>query len=239
MQVVDRSNKAHHGDRVLGIDEAGRGPIVGPMVMAAVALQPRASAALTRAGVADSKAFAGPDAHELRTALVPRILELADHVAIRVLDVHTIDDACADNGLNRLEQRTAAHMIDHAPPCRRIVCDGARLFSPLIPRFPMLEARDGGEAVHVAVAAASIIAKVRRDELFGTIWRRYAALCELPELPRGGGYVNEATRRFLRVVITRTGRLPPEGRHSWPWTFAHDLLPHLAVVVSAQAELEL
>ncbi len=223
--------KLIHGDRVLGIDEAGRGPIVGPMVMAAVALHPRASAALTRAGVADSKAFAGPDAHEVRSSLVPRILAVADYVTIRVLDVHEVDRACAVQGLNRLEQRTAASMIDHAPPCKRIVCDGARLFSPLIPRYPILEAHDKGESVHVAVAAASILAKVRRDEIFAAIWRRYAAMCELPEGPRGGGYLNDATRSFLRVVITRVGGLPPEGRHTWPWTFAHDLLPLPAVNV--------
>jgi ribonuclease HII len=226
-----------HGDRVLGIDEAGRGPIVGPMVMAAVALHPRASATLTRAGIADSKAFAGPDAHEVRSALVPRILSVADHVTVRVLDPHIIDVACADNGLNRLEQQTAAHMIDHAPPCKRIVCDGARLFAPLRARYAHLEAHDGGESVHVAVAAASIVAKVRRDEIFAAIWRRYAALCQIDGAPRGGGYLNDATRAFLRVVITRTGRRPPEGRHSWPWTFAHDLLPELAR--AAQSELAL
>jgi ribonuclease HIII len=41
----------------LGIDEAGRGPSIGPMVMAAVALDTRAAAALTRAGLTDSKSY--------------------------------------------------------------------------------------------------------------------------------------------------------------------------------------
>ena len=40
----------------IGVDEAGRGPILGPMVMAAVALRPRKAAGLTRAGVADDNA---------------------------------------------------------------------------------------------------------------------------------------------------------------------------------------
>ena len=216
---------AGKGGLVLGIDEAGRGPIVGPMVMAAVALAPRASAALTRAGVADSKRFAGPDAHAMRAALVPRIVEHASFIALHVIDVEAIDTACKDKGLNRLEQHMAATMIDRAPSCRRIVCDGARLFSPLTTRYPVLEAHDGGEDVHVSVAAASILAKVRRDEIFATIWQRYAACCELDETPRGGGYLNDATRSFLCRVVVHLGALPPEGRHSWPWDFLGDLWP--------------
>src|SRR5438132_14131482 len=79
-------------DLVLGIDEAGRGPILGPMVMAVVALRPRKAAALTRAGVMDSKRFgAGEEAHCVRSALVPKILDCASHVAISVVDVREID----------------------------------------------------------------------------------------------------------------------------------------------------
>jgi ribonuclease HII len=55
-----------HDELILGIDEAGRGPVLGPMVMACVAVRPRRAASLTRAGVTDSKAFAGEGAHEAR-----------------------------------------------------------------------------------------------------------------------------------------------------------------------------
>ena len=41
----------------LGIDEAGRGPTIGPMVMAAVAIDSKTAAALTRKGLRDSKAY--------------------------------------------------------------------------------------------------------------------------------------------------------------------------------------
>jgi ribonuclease HII len=217
-----------HEKRVLGIDEAGRGPIVGPMVLAAVALRPTAAAALTRAGVADSKRFAGPDAQEARAALVPVIHAHADHVALRVICVDAIDAACAEQGLNRLEQRVAAELIDEAPPVKRIVCDGARLFAPLTARYAHLESYDEGESRHVAVAAASILAKVRRDELWGAIWARYARLCDLPPEPQGGGYVNERTRAFLRTVVARLGHRPPEGRTAWPWTFLSSAKPEQA-----------
>lgn len=212
-----------HDELILGIDEAGRGPILGPMVMACVALRPRKAAGLTRAGVTDSKAFAGDKAHEERLRLVPRILECADHVAVLVIDVAEIDRRCRDNGLNRLEQERAAYMIERAPAARRIVCDGERLFRPLQARWPHLEALDRGELKHAAVAAASIVAKVRRDQLWAKICRRY-----MPEfgedVAAGGGYVNAPTRAFLRAYIRRYRRLPPEARRSWPWEFARDLL---------------
>jgi ribonuclease HII len=213
-----------HDELILGIDEAGRGPILGPMVMACVALRPRKASGLTRAGVTDSKRFSGPDAHAARTELVPRILEAADHAAVVIVDVAEIDRRCRMNGLNRLEQEYAELFIRRAPACRRIVCDGARLFSPLCARHPQLEALDNGESQHAAVAAASILAKVRRDELWAKICRRYTP--EFGELvEKGGGYTNGATHAFLRAYIKRYRAIPPEARRSWPWDFAADLLP--------------
>ena len=213
-----------HDELILGIDEAGRGPVLGPMVMACVALRPRKAALLTRAGVTDSKSFAGDKAHESRLELLPRILELADHIAVMVVDVAEIDRRCRENGLNRLEQERAAHMIAQAPVARRIVCDGERLFRPLQARWPHLEALDHGELKHAAVAAASIVAKVRRDQLWQKICRRYAPEFGEELVAAGGGYANLHTRTFLRAYIKRYKRLPPEARRSWPWDFARDLL---------------
>jgi ribonuclease HII len=207
----------------IGIDEAGRGPILGPLVMGAVALAPRKAAALTRAGVCDSKAFgAGPDAHATRTALCPRILEAAEAWTLVVIDVGEVDRFTRRGGLNQLEQREAARMLLRLPPGDRIFADGKRLFSPLQKRWPQLRAVDHGEEAHVAVAAASVLAKVRRDELFLRIDSRYRH--EFGALA-GWGYVNEGTRRFLRSYIERYRGLPPEARRSWPWDFALDLLP--------------
>jgi len=213
-----------HDELILGVDEAGRGPILGPMVMACVALRPRKAAALTRAGVTDSKAFAGEKAHEERLRLIPRILECADHVSIMVVDVADIDRHCREGGLNRLEQERAAYMITRAPAARRIVCDGARLFRPLQARWPHLEALDRAELKHASVAAASIVAKVRRDQLWAKICRRYAPEFGDDIVGQGGGYCNPPTRAFLRAYIKRYRRLPPEARRSWPWDFARDLL---------------
>ena len=200
---------------VLGIDEAGRGPALGAMVLAAVAVDSRAARRLKRAGVADSKSFgAGPEAHEKRLALYEVILQHAAWIAIDVCDVEVVDAYVARGALNVLERERAAAFIRAAPVCHRIIADGRRLFGPLGAEFPNLEAHDRAESRHVAVAAASICAKVRRDELFACIAARYAEDFG-PVL--GGGYVNAATRAFARAYVRRHGVLPPEARHSWPW----------------------
>ena len=72
---------------VLGIDEAGRGPVLGPMVVAGVVLKPQAASALTRRGVTDSKDFgAGVKARERRSELAEHVFRLAEDVQVEVYD---------------------------------------------------------------------------------------------------------------------------------------------------------
>ena len=200
---------------VLGIDEAGRGPALGPMVLALVALTPTTSRRLTRAGVVDSKHFgAGDVAHERRQDLATQIRDCATHVDLEVCDVSTIDAYVRRGALNVLERERAHALIDRAPEAKRIVADGKRMFAPLRNQFPHLQAFDRGESRHVAVAAASVLAKVERDRLFLEISARYAD--EFGPL-RGRGYVNAGTRDFVHAFHGRYGHLPPEARTSWPW----------------------
>jgi ribonuclease HII len=208
---------------ILGIDEAGRGPVLGPLVVAAVALRPQRAAALTRRGVCDSKAFgAGPDAVARRAELAGHVHRLAEAVGVEVLGHDEVDAYASRGRLNELERRAARTLIASAPKVARIVADGVHVFGPLRGEYPHLEAFDDGEAVHVAVAAASIVAKDRRDRLFAEIAERYRE--EFGEL-RGGGYVNDATADFLRRYHQRHGRLPPETRRSWEWTVLLELEP--------------
>jgi len=201
--------------RVFGVDEAGRGPIVGPMAIAVVALERGASGALRRAGVADSKSFgAGPDAHAQRLELAAAIRKRTTCFAVRLVDVEEIDHYTWRGQLNALERRIACELLRElgVKTEEKIVCDGALLFSPLRALFPALRAVDNGESAHVSVAAASILAKVARDEAFAAIAARYE-----PEFGPviGGGYCNAATRRFLDAYKERYGGLPPEARKSW------------------------
>lgn len=206
----------------LGIDEAGRGPAIGPMVLAAVCLDTNAARVLTRAGLRDSKSYgAGPKARELRAELARRVRKLALHISVCVCDVSEIDRRVKQGELNVLEREVAVRFIERAPRVDRIVADGKVLFGSLAARYEHLEAHNDGESQHAAVAAASVIAKTRRDEIFERIAGRYVpAFGEVI----GGGYVNDGTRRFLRAYAERHRCLPPEARRSWPHPYLADIL---------------
>jgi ribonuclease HII len=210
----------------IGIDEAGRGPILGPMVLACVALDGAAQETLRALGVTDSKSFgAGVKAHKVRSALVQQVHACATHIAVAVVEVEEIDARTRRGELNKLEQEVALRLLNGAPPAPRIFADGARIFAPLRNHYPHLRAENKAELSSIAVAAASLCAKVRRDELWSSICTRYRdEFGEHLQGFAGGGYLNEATRRFLRAYCTRYRRIPPEGRTSWPWDFVAELL---------------
>lgn len=209
-----------------GVDEAGRGPILGPMAIAVVGVTAAQAAALTAAGVQDSKAYgSGARAAKRRAELAALMVDMAMTSPrlrwnVRMVDPAEIDARVALKELNKLEQERAASLLETTAGGQfaqedRIVCDGHNLFQPLARQFQHrcgFEAVDKGEAHHVAVAAASILAKVARDEAWDAIAAKYAA--EFGPIG-GGGYLNAPVRRFLSAYKARHGELPPEVRRSW------------------------
>lgn len=206
----------------LGIDEAGRGPALGPMVMAAVCLDTYGARTLTRAGLRDSKVYgSSPEGKQQRAELAERVRKVATFVAVKVVDVAEIDRRVRLGELNVLEREVADAFIRRAPAVDRIVADGKVLFAPLTARYPHLAAFNKAESKHAAVAAASVVAKARRDQIFERIHARYQPLFGAF---KGGGYVNAGTRAFLRAYAARFRRLPPEARRSWPHPYLQDIL---------------
>jgi ribonuclease HII len=211
----------------LGIDEAGRGPAIGPMVMAAVALDSRTAAVLTRAGLCDSKTYgAGEDAHAIRCELDKQIRARAKFVTTIEVEHTVIDERVSRGELNVLERELATTMIERAHAtleCTidKIIADGKRMFAPLCQRFEKFESHDRAEEKHASVAAASVVAKVIRDDRFNQIKRQYEQ--QLGPI-MGGGYANAATRKWLRAYVELHGKLPAEARLSWPYPYVIDLI---------------
>lgn len=200
---------------VYGVDEAGRGPILGPMALAVVLLDRPGTTTLRKLGVQDSKRFgSGSKAQELRAGLAEQIQQHAVAHTCELVAVEVIDEHTFRGQLNRLEQDVALRLLRAlaAPEHAAIICDGANLFRPLQRHYPRLQAVNDGESAHVAVAAASILAKHARDTAFSAICSRYHA--DFGPIA-GGGYANAATRRFLDAYARTHGGLPPEARKSW------------------------
>ena len=130
------------------VDEAGRGPLAGPVVAAAVILDPRQGIA----GLADSKKLTA----RRREQLFDQIQDKALCCAIGQASVEEIDRLNILQATLLAMQRAVAGL--RLVPARVLV-DGNRL-----PRLPMLaEAIIGGDAKVPAISAASILAKVHRD----------------------------------------------------------------------------
>ena len=148
-----------HGLPVAGIDEAGRGPWAGPVVVAAVILNPNR----IPEGLNDSKVLT-PQAREDRFAEIIA----TSCVSITIGQVRRID---RDNILQASLWGMRAAFRGLQVPQAAALIDGN-----LVPkRFPGGKARAivGGDALSLSVAAASIIAKVTRDQIMVKLAKRY------------------------------------------------------------------
>ena len=195
----------------VGLDEAGRGPVIGPMFLAlCVTGQPEA---LLEMGVADSKTFGAGEAARRQRRRICRALAARCELRWIQIPAAVIDDHVARGpGLNELERRAAEVLLRQVRPPARIVADGRTLFSPLTARFPQLIAEDRADRDYPEVAAASIVAKTFRDDWMEA-YERAMLVRGFPM--RGGGYPNAATMAFLEAWELRHGGPVPHLRRSW------------------------
>jgi ribonuclease HII len=144
--------------RIAGVDEAGRGPLAGPVVAAAVVLDPRRPID----GLRDSKQLTAARRREL--AVMIRASALAYAVAqASVAEIDRLNILQA----SLLAMRRAIEALN--PAADLVLVDGNRL--PMI----AISARAivGGDAIEPAISAASILAKTHRDALMLRLHARY------------------------------------------------------------------
>lgn len=203
---------------ILGIDEAGRGAVLGPLVVAGVLVEHEGQ--LSGLGVADSKAVP----RRKRGAI---LRELARRAAVKAVVIPP--EAVDGEGLTELELRAMARLILLFGP-RRVFID-----APVGPRAVKgfergLRGRLGGVAPELAirpkadrdipvVGAASIAAKVIRDAYIRFLRGAYGDF--------GWGYPGEGkTRAFLLRWWRERGELPPICRKRWATARALTSSPH-------------
>lgn len=145
------------GQKFAGIDEAGRGPLCGPVVAACVIMPPEPLIA----GVDDSKKCS----ESRREALYARIMECAEFVGIGEATVEEIE-ALNILQATKLAMRRAAQ---DAPPCDLFLVDGNQAVD--LPGH--VRTLVDGDARCYSVAAASIVAKVTRDRAMRSLDERY------------------------------------------------------------------
>ncbi|HEX9735011.1 MAG TPA: ribonuclease HII [Thermoanaerobaculia bacterium] len=144
--------------RLAGVDEAGRGALAGPVVAAAVVVEPGRLVA----GVDDSKALAAADRERLAAA----VRAAHPQHAVAATSPRDVDRLNVLEATRRAMHRALARL---APAPEIAVVDAVRLDGLAFPVLPVIR----GDQVSYAVACASILAKVERDRQMVELDRRY------------------------------------------------------------------
>jgi ribonuclease HII len=177
--------------QVAGIDEAGRGACAGPLVVAAVMLDPRRRSSI--GDIADSKSLTAPAREEAYRQVMA--LALSWHVV--VIPSEEIDQTglhvCNIAGMRRA-------LAGLSPQPQYVLTDGFPVRGLAVPALAMWK----GDEVAACVAAASVVAKVTRDRLMRDLHTRYPVY----GFARHKGY---STRSHMRA-LTAHGPCPEHRR---------------------------
>lgn len=195
---------------ILGIDEAGRGCIIGPMVICGVLMDQSDEKALTKMGVRDSKQLSPAK----RDSLTSDILSIISNHKLLEVGPFEIDRSVRSCGLNVLEAQKMAEIIAHFKPSIAIVDAPGRgenyhkLLSHLLPCSVDIMSLNHADEIYPVVSAASILAKVRRDQFIRNLHNKYGDF--------GSGYTfDKKTIAFLKRWYETYDTMPPCVRTSW------------------------
>jgi len=200
---------------IAGVDEAGRGCVIGPLVVAGVMMKAEVLPFLTELGVKDSKLLT-PEKREL---LYPAILQLTEkYHTIKVQPSQidkAVDSARRLHKLNRLEAQIMAQIIETLKPDEAYV-DAADTVEHRFGNHireclkvkTRIVSRHKADRIYPVVSAASIIAKVERDREVAVLRAEWGDF--------GSGYLTDGkTMTFLRLLIENNDEYPSFIRKSW------------------------
>lgn len=200
---------------IAGIDEAGRGCIIGPLVVAGILMKEKALPTLRQMGVVDSKLLSP----KKREKLFNEIILLAEnHHIIKVMPSQidrAVECKIKLHKLNRLEAKTMTEIINVLKPSEAYV-DAADVLEKRFKHHiqegltvrTRITARHKADRIYPVVSAASIIAKVERDREIEMLRKVYGDF--------GSGYLTDKkTIEFLKNWLKTDSDYPSCVRKSW------------------------
>ena len=195
--------------KICGVDDAGRGSMIGPMVIAGISIEKKNIPKLRKLGVRDSKKLS-PKKREL---LYKEIVKLVDDYHVIRIPPRTIDKYVFEHNLSHLEAKKMAEVISNLNPDLSYVdsCDvnAARFGREIsdLSKKSKVKSYHYADSRFVVVSAASIIAKVSRD-------RSIMRLNKTTNL--GSGYPSDKKSvNYVKKVVSSKKSLPTSIRKSW------------------------
>jgi len=204
-----------HMALIMGVDDAGRGPVIGPLVICGVLLNSDKSGRLYDLHLRDSKLLSS----SRRSALYEEIIRVVDTYEVVQVQPKTIDEyvnrKMKFQGLNLLEAEVMAWIIEKLGPEIAYVdasdVDAKRFGMWILERLSSpieIISEHHADKKYPIVAAGSILAKVTRDREITELRSIYGDF--------GSGYpADPQTRSFLKKYYAKEGKFPPFTRHSW------------------------
>jgi ribonuclease HII len=197
-----------------GVDEAGRGSVIGPLVIAGIIIKKSNIKNLDEIGVRDSKQLT----RKKRNALFNEILDIAEFTCIYKIEPSAIDESVYDKNLNKLECKIMAAIINHlgadiayVDSCDVNINRYTTLLRSHLPSYNTdmkLFVMHKADILNIVVSAASIIAKVIRDREIEVIQKDFKKI--------GSGYPSDKkTMEFIRTCIIEKNNCPNFIRKSW------------------------
>ena len=200
---------------ISGVDEAGRGPVIGPLVIAGVLFKENDLSKLVNLGVKDSKLLSP----QKRETLAVQIKKLALKWHIVLLSPAEIDRVVESrrklHKLNRLEAQAMAKVITVLKP-DVVYVDASDVLADRFEEHiaenlsfsPKIISEHKADVKYPVVSAASIIAKVERDKVISQLQKKHGNM--------GCGYPSDpVTIKFLEDWIRKFGSYPDFVRKSW------------------------
>lgn len=208
---------------LVGIDEAGRGPVIGPLVITIFACKKNKVEELQNKGVKDSKLLSPKKRIELSKLLSENE---SFYSQTAVISAHEIDNFVDSTSLNDLEITYFAKLIDNLPEhiannCQ-IMLDACevntdnftnKVFSKLkkFPHEQNISSENKADLNHIHVACASILAKENRE-------REVSRIKEELGLEIGSGYPSDPKTKSAVQVLTKRNLPNKYLRFSWATT---------------------
>lgn len=201
---------------ICGIDEAGRGPIIGPLVICGVLANEKQEKELVGMGVKDSKMLT-PIKRERMFDRIKTIVEKYEIIVIEPAEIDSVVGKGKTVNLNWLEADKSAEIINKLKPNTAIIdCPSVNTkkyteyLKQKVSGKVHIIAEHKADQTYPIVSAASILAKVTRDELIQEIKKKY-------NVEFGSLHFNEEVliERNNKISIEKIGPLVEEG----PWDF--------------------
>lgn len=211
MRVMPGRNRLNG---IAGVDEAGRGPMIGPMIICGVLVGPEKIPDLEKIGAKDSKLLSP----SRRLTLNQRIRVIATRVEVRSVSAADIDRLRKHTTLNEIEVAEFVSVVKSLKP-QKVYLDAADVnaerfgnkigeLSGISDMGAVIVSEHKADSKYPIVSAASILAKVERDRIIDEMHQEFGNF--------GSGYPSDPKSiEFVKNLIENEQKLPHIVRKSW------------------------